>query len=602
MTIHDSSYDRFGSSVSAEDLRVGISASEGPSLRSVLDLLQLAGVAESQIECCELGPESKGQCDIGLVVIDGANGDVVKFRSLVSQVDFPLVVVDAEGGREPNWLLQGGDDYLSLYDLTPFLLAKSMLHAVERYTLRRDLRVQNLRLMRLIEANPDGILVVSLAGEVQFANPATSKLLNVPHEKLIGSQFGFPVVSGDYAEVELRHASDRLRTAELRVAEITWAGKDAHLVSLRDITSRKEAEAEAERYQQRVERLNAELARAEDRERQRQARVLHDDIQHLLVAARMTIDLAGRDLPDAELRDELQQAMGLVDRAVEGCRSLTSELTPTILEDLGLVPAVEWLCRLHRERYGVDARCLGDTELVSYDDGRRSFLFQATRELLFNSVKHARGARVSVTVERPTEGELRIAVADEGPGFDPTELNRADRDYGGYGLFHIRQRLEQLNGYMQIKSQMGEGTTITLTLPDPPLAKRADRPTQPASPAETIRVLLIDDSRSMRLLYTRLLDKEEGIDLVGTASTGEEGLRMVSRMRPDVVLTDITLPDISGFDVVKRLHRADPDLRIIGLSMHDPQDVEESLLAAGAAGYVCKGGAVGELVDLLRGQ
>jgi signal transduction histidine kinase len=157
-----------------------------------------------------------------------------------------------------------------------------------------------------------------------------------------------------------------------------------------------------------------------------------------------------------ELRDILDEIGFTVN-------TLTFELSPPVLRHLGFRAAVRWLAGNMRERYGLSVEIDADERQMLLDESVGMVLFRSVRELLINVIKHARtnSARVSI---RKFGGNLKVRVADRGIGFDPAgQLHRLEG--GRFGLFSIRERLEYLDGTIQIKSAPGQGTTVTLIAP-----------------------------------------------------------------------------------------------------------------------------------------
>jgi signal transduction histidine kinase len=138
-------------------------------------------------------------------------------------------------------------------------------------------------------------------------------------------------------------------------------------------------------------------------------------------------------------------------------------LSPPILYDLGFEAAVEWLADTVREQHGILVQVSKDAHHKPMNDEIRVLLFQAVRELLFNVVKHAKAQVVKVSLDRERMN-LRVQVADDGVGLgiDPKSAAAAAQ---GFGLFSIRERLKHLGGNMEVESEPGRGTRVTLTVP-----------------------------------------------------------------------------------------------------------------------------------------
>jgi signal transduction histidine kinase len=144
-------------------------------------------------------------------------------------------------------------------------------------------------------------------------------------------------------------------------------------------------------------------------------------------------------------------------------RTLMADLRPDLLNEHDLVAGVQWLAQ-RMQRHGLKVHVGHNGRPTPLDADMLGMLFQSVRELLFNVVKHAGTNEVTVTVERTGE-TLRVAVADEGAGFDLAKRELVPSDHGGFGLFSIRERLSLLGGGVEVESAEGEGTTVTLVVP-----------------------------------------------------------------------------------------------------------------------------------------
>ncbi len=256
-------------------------------------------------------------------------------------------------------------------------------------------------------------------------------------------------------EKELRRSEERYRRLadrlERRVEERTSDLRGA-LLALEQRTAQ-------------LRSLAAELGQAEERERRRLAQAIHDHLQQLLVAAKLcTQRLTGASNPKTS-REIAGQIAQLLTESIDATRSLTFELSPPVLYDRGLSPALEWLGDWMKAKHGLTVAVNADEQADPGSQDVRILLFQATRELLFNVVKHAHVSKAEVCV-RQTEDDLQIVVSDQGVGFDPRQTGSGQASSNGFGLFSIRERLELVGGRMEVESTPGSGSRFTLTVPN----------------------------------------------------------------------------------------------------------------------------------------
>lgn len=374
----------------------------------------------------------------------------------------------------------------------------------------------------------------------------------------------------------------------------------------------------ADKRAQQLRMLASELTKAEERERRRLAQMLHDDLQQMLVAARMHISAIKPETPPNRIAELMRHVDDLVDRSIRLSRNLTHRASPPVLYDAGLAPAFEWLGRQFADEHGLEVIVDCDDDAQPESQDTRILLYQACRELLFNVVKHAGATQCKLSMHRAGLGDVQVSVCDSGKGFDEGrvgEVNPGD----GFGLFSIRERLELIGGRMEIESVSGEGSCVRLFAPvaaekgsQVPHAEMhrtlvealeqtapLPEPKQPSGIAP-IRVLLADDHRIIRASLAGLLKNRPGIEVVGQAGDGQQTIDKAHALRPDVIIMDVTMPVIDGVEATRRLSAEMPDVAIIALSMHEKEDMQQAMRDAGAVRYLTKDGPPELLIAAIR--
>lgn len=230
-----------------------------------------------------------------------------------------------------------------------------------------------------------------------------------------------------------------------------------------DITERKQAEEKLLLYQQQLKSLASELSLAEERERRLLAAELHDQIGQTLSLVKIKLHDLRDHLADEPTRQEFDETRGYLDQAIRDTRSLTLELSPPVLYELGLEAALEWLAESFREKTGIS--CLVRAQCgANLNDDINGVLFRSVREILFNAYKHAEAQQVVVSTSQSRD-YFQVEVKDNGIGFEAATIDTKVVSSHAYGLFSIRERLSHLGGKMQVDSNQGKGTTITLEVP-----------------------------------------------------------------------------------------------------------------------------------------
>jgi PAS domain S-box-containing protein len=236
--------------------------------------------------------------------------------------------------------------------------------------------------------------------------------------------------------------------------------KRTHCI-MNDITKRKRAEEQLFEYHEKLKSLASQLSLIEERERHRLATELHDQIGQSLVMSKMKLDSLRGSISSGESTDVLGEVCDCLGDIIRETRTLTFELSSPILYELGFETAVtEWLDEQIREKHGIQTEFRDDGQPKSLDDDISALLFRNVRELLINIVKHAKARKVKVSVSRVDE-QICVIIKDDGVGFEPAKIGSKT----GFGIFSIRERLEQLDGHLEIESEPGRGSKFTMTAP-----------------------------------------------------------------------------------------------------------------------------------------
>jgi PAS domain S-box-containing protein len=355
-----------------------------------------------------------------------------------------------------------------------------------------------------------------------------------------------------------------------------------------------------------LRRLASELTIVEQRTRERLAQTLHDGLQQQLAVVALHLEqLVSRGPWEKLLAAQLARVQGELTEAITAARSLSVELYPPVLQSAGLPAAFGWLRVWSQRAYGLDVSVSVDPFADSPRRDLRTLLFESVRELLFNVVKHARVSEVTIDLTRDAAGRLCITVADQGIGFDPVELTkRATTGLTGWGLFSIRERLTLIGGQFEIQSAPGRGSRFRLTAPSgtepgevvaaPPLTDAFKPPVSPDAPVgvaleRPIRILLVDDHAAVREALRGLLQQRLEFQVVGEAANGLEAIARTRLLRPDVILMDVSMPEMGGVEATALIHAEFPATQIFGLSTEERIAELHAIERAGGAGYFFKG-------------
>ena len=217
-------------------------------------------------------------------------------------------------------------------------------------------------------------------------------------------------------------------------------------------------------YQDQLRSLTSELSLTEEKERRHIATELHDHTGQTLAFSKIKLETLQELTKSEDLTRYLKEIETLIDKAMEETKSLAFDLSPPILYDLGFEAALEWLSRQINQQYSIqiDFEDDGQPKLLSND--LSIVLFQAVRELLINVVKHAQAEKAKVSIAKVGK-EIKIIVEDDGRGIDTDITYPYLKKNHGFGLFNIYERMGYIGGGVNIESEAGHGTKITIVLP-----------------------------------------------------------------------------------------------------------------------------------------
>jgi PAS domain S-box-containing protein len=518
------------------------------------------------------------------------------------------------------------------YRTEPGHFAVVFTDSTERKRFEETLRLSEQRYRELVQNANSAIIRWTCDGTITFFNEYAQEFFGWRSEEAVGQHVGILVPEKESTGVDLtvltqaivEHPERYIHNINENVCRdgrrvwMTWTNRAIRderggvieiLAIGTDITELRQAEEALKKLNQTLEQRVAErtalgearsrqlqalavqLIEAEERERRRLAQLLHDDLQQILAATRMQLEAACEELPHEPM---LENVGRLLEESIDTSRRLSHELSPAVLHHSGLIPALAWLGGQFKDKFGLQVQLESDTAEQFEDSPLKPFLFRAVRELLFNVIKHAgvKCARVNLSA---SDGRLCIAVSDKGLGFDPEVLDFHD-ETTGFGLMSIRERARYAGGDLVIESRPEKGSRFTLTVPvrmagpDDPQRRAADRLAQyrPEGDAAGIRVLFVDDHHVMRQGLINLMKALPGIQVAGEAANGREAIERVRQLKPDLVLMDISMPEMDGIEATRRIKAELPTVRIVGLSVHEDDPLAEAMRAAGAEALVSK--------------
>jgi PAS domain S-box-containing protein len=336
--------------------------------------------------------------------------------------------------------------------------------------LHRAVEAERRRLQRLAECVPAGILMVEASSRtLLFSNQRATEILGTPRAEPRAGGVEQPSPLGLAEQVlatgspildrEIEYAAPgRAKTLLVSAVPIEdeRAMTQAVVASFHDVT-------EARRVRETLRQLSRRLLTAQDEERRRISRDLHDDLAQVLTAVKMSLESltrgeAGPTLPS------VKEAIEIVDRSIQQTRALSFQLHPPALDVLGLGPTLRSYLGDRLQAAGVRAEVSIDLRRPRFPVVVESTCFRVIQEAVTNVLRHARAHLVCVKL-RDEPDELQVAIEDDGCGFDPSEMRARAASGESMGLSGMSERVALAEGTLEVRSQPGQGTRIGVCFP-----------------------------------------------------------------------------------------------------------------------------------------
>ena len=365
-----------------------------------------------------------------------------------------------------------------LFEQSQHYVAELEERIAERKRVEAALRESEERFRELFENARDAMYVHDLQGTYISVNHAAEKLSGYSREEIVGHNFSEFIAREHIADVRNRFCGKLAQKGETTY-EVEVIAKDGRRVPVevssraiyengelvgvqgtaRDITERKMA-------QDALQMFSRQLIEAQEEERRRIARELHDQIGQVLTAVKMNLHTVQRVCNAAEAGAHIKDNIEAVDEALRLVRDLSVDLRPPLLDDLGLVTALHWYVDRYAKRTGLVVQMRVDMNDPNERFSREleTACFRIAQEALTNVVRHARARSVTLSLVKE-DGFLRLSVKDDGVGFDPVALQRRAPRAVTLGLLGMQERAHAAGGDVEIDSKVSKGTEIRLKLP-----------------------------------------------------------------------------------------------------------------------------------------
>lgn len=224
--------------------------------------------------------------------------------------------------------------------------------------------------------------------------------------------------------------------------------------------------AHSRRMQEELRDLSRQLLTAQEEERRKISRELHDVIAQTLTGINMRLATLKVETTAGtkELQTKIADTQRLVEKSVEIVHRFARELRPSVLDDLGLIPALQTYLKSYMEDTGIRVTLTVFSGVEQADSNTRTVLYRIAQEALTNVSRHAKGSHAEVIIQNP-EGLIRMEIKDDGQGFEVDGTTQAKTKNNRLGLLGMRERVEMIGGTFCVESALGKGTTVRVEVP-----------------------------------------------------------------------------------------------------------------------------------------
>jgi PAS domain S-box-containing protein len=349
------------------------------------------------------------------------------------------------------------------------------------------LRKSEEKYHNLIEHANDAIVSINREGIIIGFNRKAEEMFGYSREEIFGEP-SYVLVAQEGRERQKKAVAKLIETGTRRhidenLVEGTGVKKDGKKFSIefsyykisikeefivtaiiRDISERKEAEEKLIHNQEQLRSLASQLTKVEAQERRNIASYLHDHLGQELFAMKLQLEQLKKSSPAPHTITTLESVIERTNQMMSDMRSMSYELSPPILYELGLEAALEWIIEEMRTLRGFTITFTDDGQVKPLNDTTKVLLFQAVRELLNNVTRHAQSQNAEVFLAREN-GMVVIQVNDDGVGFEGSAADASKGKTQGFGLYSIKERLHYIGGDLAVESARNRGARITLKAP-----------------------------------------------------------------------------------------------------------------------------------------
>jgi len=335
----------------------------------------------------------------------------------------------------------------------------------------------------LIENNNDIISLMDESFRVVYRSPSATRITGWTNDEIKGTEIAQKIIHPDDAKkmsnafIETmtnpgKHVNVFFRSLH-KGGHYLWIEgivinmlHDENIKSIvfnyRDVTERVNAEEEILKTSQQLRELTAHLLSIREEERASVAREIHDELGQQLTGLKMDMSSLTSRLSSSDniVIEKIQSIQQLLNSSIKTVRRIATELRPSILDDLGLIAAIEWQCEEFGKRAEIKTRFFSDLENMIFNSGVSTCLFRICQESLTNIARYAAASNVKISLHRIDE-KIVLKISDDGIGFDTAMKGNKKT----WGLVGMKERAAMMGGSLAIESKLQKGTTVEVNIP-----------------------------------------------------------------------------------------------------------------------------------------
>lgn len=336
-----------------------------------------------------------------------------------------------------------------------------------------------LRNQQTISTMLDGFVLADSSGKIIEVNMAYSNMIGYTKEELL--LMNMKELEAVYVKEEFekmiqemiekkstqfetvhRRKDNVLIDIEVSISIMQFGGQPLVAAFLRDITERKKNQEQIIVYNKQLRDLASHLLSIREEERRRIGREIHDDLGQQLTAIKMDVAWIDKKIPEEAdvLKSKLKNIIGLLDGSNLSVRRILNELKPSILDEYGLLDAMEWHANQFTESTAIKVQVQSSDDQIKLNEETITCIFRLFQEALTNVARHSKASKVVATVELMKD-EIVVSIEDDGIGFEVTKV----QSKGSFGILGMKERVRAVNGIIEINSEINNGTSIVIKIP-----------------------------------------------------------------------------------------------------------------------------------------